>query len=308
MKFIYYLIFTSWYVFSLLPLKFLYLVSDLLYFPLYYIVKYRRNVVRENLVSSFPEKSETEIVKIEKEFYHFFCDYIMETVKLFSMSKEEMMRRMTFTGIDEMRELLQKEGKKSCFVYLGHYCNWEFVASLQYWLPDMHCGQIYHPLYNKDFDRLFLWLRGKFGGESIPMKETMRRLITLNKEEKISVIGFISDQSPKWEGMGHWIEFLHHETAFFQGTERIGRKLDAAIYYLEVKRVKRGYYTAHFKCVTLHPSEMPEHAITDCYSKLLEMQIQESPAYWLWSHKRWKRTKEQWMQWKKDKDKLNHIS
>lgn len=295
MKFIYYIVFVFWYLLSLLPLRMLYALSDLLFFPLYYGLKYRRRVVRNNIAGSFPEKSEQERIRIEKQFYHFFCDYVVETIKLFSISKKQMMKRMTFSGLEEMREALKKEGKKSCFVYLGHYCNWEFVASLQYWLPEMHCGQIYHPLYNKAFDKLFLRLRGQFGGESIPMKETMRRLITLSKGEKTSVIGFISDQAPGWEGMDHWTTFLNRETAFFQGTERIGRKLNAAIYYLEVKRVKRGYYHGEFKCITLNPSEMPVYAITDKYSEWLEKQIQEAPAYWLWSHNRWKRTKEEWL-------------
>lgn len=206
-----------------------------------------------------------------------------------------MMKRMTFSGLDEVKQTLEKENKKCCFLYLGHYCNWEYVASLQYWLPEIHCGQIYHPLYNKAFDKLFLRLRGKFGGESIPMKETLRRLITLSKGEKKIMIGFISDQAPGWEGMDHWTTFLHRDTAFFQGTERIGRKLDAAVYYLKMVPVKRGYYHATFELLTLHPEELPQYRLTDMYSEHLEQQIKENPAYWLWSHNRWKRTKEEWL-------------
>lgn len=303
MKFVYYLVFVFWYLLSLLPLRVLYLVSDILFFPLFYIVKYRRKIVHRNIAGSFPEKSEKEIGKIEKKFYHFFCDYVMETIKLFSMSKKQMMKRMTFSGLDEMREALDKSGKKCCFVYLGHYCNWEYVASLQYWLPEMHCGQIYHPLYNKAFDKLFLRLRGQFGGESIPMKETLRRLITLNRGEKKVMIGFISDQLPKWENMNHWIAFLHRDTSFFIGAERIGKQLDAALYYLEVKRVKRGHYHGEFKLMALHPKEYADYELTDMYARLLERQIKEQPAYWLWSHNRWKRTKEAWLKWKQENGK-----
>lgn len=205
------------------------------------------------------------------------------------------MKRMTFSGLDEVRETLGRENKKCCFLYLGHYCNWEYVASLQYWLPEIHCGQIYHPLYNKAFDKLFLRLRGQFGGESIPMKETLRRLVTLSRGEKKVMIGFISDQAPGWEGMSHWTKFFNRDTAFFQGTERIGRRLDAAVYYLKVTRVKRGYYHASFELLTLHPAELPEYRLTDMYSEHLEQQIKEAPAYWLWSHNRWKRTKEEWL-------------
>lgn len=294
MKLFYYFVFFLWYLLSLLPLRVLYFISDLLYFPLYYLVRYRRRIVRKNLTCSFPEKPLEEIIAIEKQFYHFFGDYVVETIKLFSMSKKQMMKRMTFGGLDEMRKELATEGNKCCFVYLGHYCNWEYVASLQYWLPEMHCGQIYHPLYNKAFDRLFLRLRGQFGGESIPKKETMRRLFTLSKGSRVAVIGFISDQAPGWETMDHWTSFLHQDTAFFHGLERIARKLDAAVYYLEVKRVRRGYYHAEFKQMTMHPKELSEFELGDYYARLLEQQIQEAPAFWLWSHNRWKRSREEW--------------
>ena len=133
MKFIYYLVFFFWYLLSLLPLRVLYFISDMLFVPLFYGLKYRRDIVHRNIAGSFPEKSEKEILKIEKEFYHFFCDYVVETIKLFSMSKKQMMKRMTFSGLDEVRETLGRENKKCCFLYLGHYCNWEYVASLQYW-------------------------------------------------------------------------------------------------------------------------------------------------------------------------------
>ena len=246
MKFIYYLVFFFWYLLSLLPLRVLYFISDVLFVPLFYVLKYRLGIVHRNIAGSFPEKTEEEIQKIEKEFYHFFCDYVVETIKLFSMSKKQMMKRMTFSGLDEVRAELDKAGKKCCFLYLGHYCNWEYVASLQYWFPEIHCGQIYHPLYNKAFDKLFLRLRGQFGGESIPMKETLRRLVTLSRGEKKVMIGFISDQAPGWEGMNHWTTFLNRDTAFFQGTERIGRRLDAAVYYVKITRVKRGYYHGTF--------------------------------------------------------------
>ena len=185
-------------------------------------------------------------------------------------------------------------------------CNWEYVASLSYWLEDMHCGQIYHPIYNKSFNQLFLRLRGQFGGESIAMKETLRRLIQLRKGDKPVVVGFIADQSPKWESMHHWTWFLNHDTSFFIGTERIGKQLDAAIYYLELKRVKRGYYHGELKCLSLHPNEIPDYELTDRYAACLEEQIREEPAYWLWSHKRWKRTKEEWLRRQQEENNPVH--
>lgn len=300
MNFIYRILFVFLYLLSLLPLRLLYVIADMLFVPLFYGVKYRRKIVEKNLSECFPEKDEAELLKIEKKFYHFFCDYLMEVIKLFSISEKEMMRRMEFVGLDGVRTELARENKKFCFVYLGHYCNWEYIASLACWLPEIYCGQIYHRIYNQAFDELFLKLRGQFGGESILMKDTLRRILTLRGQDKRVMIGFISDQLPKWENMNHWTTFLNHDTSFFVGAERIAKQVDAALYYLKVERVRRGYYRASFECMTLHPKEYPDYELTDMYSSRLEKQIRRHPEFWLWTHKRWKRTKEQWLKWKED--------
>ena len=287
MKFVYHILFFLLYLLSLLPMRLLYLLSDCLFFPLFHIVKYRRKVVEKQLDECFPEKSMQERRAIERQFYHFFCDYLVEVIKLFSISKKEMMRRMKFVGIEQVREELKD--KKFCFLYLGHYCNWEYIASLSYWLPEIHCGQIYHRIYNQAFDELFLKLRGQFGGESILMKDTLRRILTLRNQE-----------NPKWENMHHWTTFLNHDTSFFIGAERIAKQVDAALYYVDVERVKRGYYQVRFRLMTLHPKEFPDYELTDQYARLLEESIRRQPAYWLWTHKRWKRTKEEWLKWKQE--------
>ena len=293
MKFVYHILFFLLYLLPLLPMRLLYLLSDCLFFPLFHIVKYRRKVVEKQLDECFPEKSMQERRAIERQFYHFFCDYLVEVIKLFSISKKEMMRRMKFVCIEQVREELKD--KKFCFLYLGHYCNWEYIASLSYWLPEIHCGQIYHRIYNQAFDELFLKLRGQFGGESILMKDTLRRILTLRNQEKKVMIGFIADQLPKWENMHHWTTFLNHDTSFFIGAERIAKQVDAALYYVDVERVKRGYYQVRFRLMTLHPKEFPDYELTDQYARLLEESICRQPAYWLWTHKRWKRTKEEWL-------------
>ena len=304
MKITYYIAYALWYLLSLLPLWLLYFVSDLLFFPTYYLARYRRKIVRRNLTGSFPEKDLKEIVRIEKRFYHFFCDYIVETIKLFSMSEEQMKRRMVFKGVDHIVSAMEKEDKNFCFVYLGHYCNWEWIASLPYWCPDdVKCGQIYHPLYNKAFDRLFLRLRNQFGGECIAMKETLRRIIEMKRAKQKCIIGFISDQAPKWNSIHHWCDFLHRETPVFIGTERIGKQVDALIYYADVKRTRRGYYLCEFKPLTHRPKEVPDYELTDRFTHLLEEMIKERPDIWLWSHKRWKRTKEEWIRRQQEEEK-----
>lgn len=297
MKITYYIIVGIWWLLSLLPLKILYLFSDMLYVLVHHVIGYRKKIVRKNLTNSFPEKSLDEIKQIEKGFYHFFCDYIVETIKQFSISKEEMKKRMVISGVEEMKDRMEKENKTFCFIYLGHFCNWEWIASLPYWVPnDILCAQIYHPLYNKAFDKLFLRIRNKFGGECIPMKETLRRIIELRRAQQKTIIGFISDQAPKWNSIHHFVDFLNQETPVFIGTEKIAKQVDALVYYGDVRRVKRGFYTCEFKPMTEKPvKEIPDWELTDAYAHLLEEMISRHPNFWLWSHNRWKRTKEEWL-------------
>lgn len=297
MKITYYIIGGIWWLLSLLPLKILYLFSDMLYVLVHHVIGYRKKIVRKNLTNSFPEKSLDEIKQIEKGFYHFFCDYIVETIKQFSISKEEMKKRMVISGAEEMKDRMEKENKTFCFIYLGHFCNWEWIASLPYWVPnDILCAQIYHPLYNKAFDKLFLRIRNKFGGECIPMKETLRRIIELRRAKQKTIIGFISDQAPKWNSIHHFVDFLNQETPVFIGTEKIAKQVDALVYYGDVRRVKRGFYTCEFKPMTEKPvKEIPDWELTDAYAHLLEEMISRHPNFWLWSHNRWKRTKEEWL-------------
>lgn len=296
MKFTYYLFFSFGYLLSLFPLRVLYVLADALYLLLYHCVRYRRQIVRKNLSGSFPEKDAAEILRIEKDFYRFFCDYLVENIKLFSISRKEMMRRMTFSGVDEVVEQMTKTDKMFCFMYLGHYCNWEWIASMAYWTPpELLCAQIYHPLYNKAFDKLFLRLRSQYGGECIPMKETLRRIISLKRSKQKTIIGFISDQAPKWNSIHHWCRFMHRETPVFIGAEQIGKQVGAVFYFAEVRRIRRGYYHCELKPMSVPADTDSEYVLTDCYMQMLEEMIRRNPAFWLWSHNRWKRTKEEWI-------------
>ena len=302
MNIVYHLVFAFWYVCSLLPFRVLYALSDALFYPLYYVVRYRRRVVRRNLVESFPEKTEEEIVHIEKQFYSFFCDYIVETLKQLSLSEKEIRRRMTFSGTDDLIRDMEREDKHYTFIYLGHYCNWEWIASMPYWFPkDTVCGQIYYPLYNKAFDRLFLEMRSRYGAQCIPMKETLRKILEMRRRSNHVVVGFISDQAPKWNSIHHFTPFLHHDTPVFIGTEKLGRKLDAVIYFADVTRPRRGYYHCHLYRMVDNVEAVPEYQVTDVYMQHLEQMIRRAPQYWLWSHNRWKRTRAEWEQRQADK-------
>lgn len=287
----YYIVFGFWYLASLLPLCILYIFSDILYFPLYYFVRYRRKIVRNNLVSSFPDKSLNEIKNIEKEFYSYFCDYIVETIKLFSISKKQIKKRMKFENVELLEEMFQSG--RSCSVYLGHYCNWEWISTLPASVNAKYiCAQIYHPLENKAFDRLFLYMRGRFGAYSIAMDDSFSTIMNWRKQGQVNVVGYISDQVPGYNNIHYWTDFLNHDTPVFTGAERISRLADTAVFYADINRSKRGYYTCRFVKMADDLKQHPKFSITEGYFRLLENTIQRSPQYWLWSHKRWKRTRE----------------
>lgn len=280
-------------ILSLLPFPVLYALSD--FICLFVSRTYRTKVVRENLRNSFPEKLEAELKEIERKFYHQLCDNFVEDIKMLSMSKEEMMRRMTFSGLDEVKKR-HEAGQTLNFLYLSHFGNWEWIASINYSLqPWCTSGQIYHRLYNRTMDRLFNELRGQYGGVNIEMKETFRRILQLRKEGKNYLIGFISDQQPKWRSIHHFVPFLNHDTAVFIGAEHIARKVDAFMMYGRMSRPKRGYYHLDIIPMEDHPATVPENTLTNRYFQLLEEDIKAHPEMWLWTHKRWSRTKEEWL-------------
>ena len=287
MRLLYYVIYSLWFLLSLLPLRIHYMLSDLLYLIIYRLIHYRVAVVRKNIQESFPEKDADEQLAIERGFYHWFCDYLAESVKLLTMSRSQMRRRMVFKGTDVVDEVVRNG--QSCAVYLGHYCNWEWITSLPLWVtPEAQCGQIYHVLENQEFDKLFLKLRQRWGAVCIPMAETLRRLIQYRQANQPVVIGYIGDQVPFWNNIHHWCQFLNHDTPVLTGTERLARQTGQAAFYLDVRRLRRGYYEAEFKLITREPKQL-----TDIYFRMLEESIRRDPACYLWSHNRWKRTREE---------------
>lgn len=288
----FYLVLFYWYLMSLLPFRILYCISDFLYYPIYYIARYRRKIVRKNLTKSFPEKSMDEIISIEKRFYHALCDYFVETMKFYGMSKERVRRRLQFTGLDEVNAAIERN--QSVVVYMAHTFNWEYATSMPLWLnhENLAIGQIYHPLENKRFDNLFKKLRNQYGSENIAMAATLRRIVEIGKQGQKFLIGFIADQVPTWEAINHWLTFFNQETPVFTGTEKIARRTRSAVFFLRFKRIRRGKYIAHFEPMADDASTLPELELTNQYYKILEESIKESPELWLWTHNRWKRTRE----------------
>ena len=290
--FLYYILLGVWCLFSLLPLRIHYIISDFLFWLLYKVIGYRRRVVWKNLSASFPEKSEAELKEIERGFYHFLCDYFVETVKMMTISKKEIKKRMVFKGIEDLDEVI--ESGQSIALYLGHYCNWEWVTSMPLWVtPKVQCGQIYHPLENKYFDKLLLRSRQRLDALCISMQDTLREVVRYKREGQPIMIGYISDQAPNWVNIHHWVDFMNQDTPVFTGTERIVKKMNHAVFYVDMRRIKRGYYEAEFKLMTRAPKELEDFKLTDMYFDMLEKSIRRAPEFWLWSHNRWKRTRKE---------------
>ncbi len=275
---------------ALLPMKVLYWVSDFLYIIIYRLIGYRTKVVRRNLRASFPDKSEAELRKIEKDFYHHFADYIVETIKLAHISEKELQRR-AFVQNPELIDRLMEKGHSTFIVFMGHYGNWEWYSGSSSRFVDCKIHQIYRPLNNPAIDRLFLYLRTRFNSFCIKKNDTFRDIVKLKQNRVRTIVIFLADQTPSRGNLHYWTTFLNQDTPMLTGAERIARKLNLPVLFLDVQKLRRGYYTLEIKVLSESPKETPENWLTEQYTRMLEKMILRAPAYWLWTHKRWKYTR-----------------
>ena len=274
-------------LFSYVPFCLLYIISDGLYFLVYYIFRYRRRSVRKNLTESFPDKSEHDIKEIEKKFYSFFTDNMLESLKMFTISRKEMIQRVKFMNVEEVNALMRSG--KSVSLFLGHYSNWEWMSSIPLHIDKNVIGaQIYHKLSNKNMDRLMLYIRERMGAVCVEMRKTARYVNELATENKVCIIGFIADQSPRKKDSRHFLHFLNHNTPVLTGTEKITKHYDFGAFFLDVKRVKRGYYEARFVKMHDNPKSLPDFELTAIYYQMLEKCIRTQPELYLWSHNRFR--------------------
>lgn len=272
---------------AILPMSWLYKLSDLFYFFIYKVAGYRKKVVRRNLKASFPEKSEEELLRLERAFYHHFSDYVVETIKLAHISLEELQQRALLRNPEVVDELMRK-GHTCIILLMGHYGNWEWFSGSTSRFEDSRIYQIYRPLTNLAFDKLFIHLRTQFGSYGIRKNDTIRDVIKLKQEKTRSVVIFIADQTPSKNNLHYWTEFLHQDTPFLTGAERIARKLNLPVAFLDVKQTKRGYYTTDIELLTEQARETPEFWITEQYARRMEKTIKRAPENYLWTHRRWK--------------------
>jgi KDO2-lipid IV(A) lauroyltransferase len=275
------------YPLSSLPFPVLYLFSDGLYALLYYVVGYRKKVVMENLGRSFPEKSEGERRAIAKKFYRNFCDMVVESLKMFTISEEEAHKRTTYVGVEIPDSYFDKG--QSIMVATGHYGNWE-VAAMTYDAATKHqtlC--VYKPLTNKYFDRKMMDSRQKYGLRMIHNRK-VKESFEEHKNELTAMVLLI-DQSPSVHSKPYWMQFLGQETAVLTGTEKYAVEYNYPVIYLHISQPKRGYYEMSFEKVCDNPRDTKPGEITEMATRILEKDIREVPELWLWSHKRWKHKK-----------------
>ncbi|MFG6391154.1 MAG: lysophospholipid acyltransferase family protein [Candidatus Amulumruptor sp.] len=273
------------------PLGVLYRISDLLAPIVYHVVRYRRKLVRRNLTESFPDKSSKEIRRIERQFYRNFTDNFIESIKLLGISDSEMRRRVVFEGMERVNEYFDQG--KTIIAYFAHTANWEWAPSITLWTDkkldeEVVFAQVYRPLRNKRFDRLFLRLRSRFGSHSFKKATVMRDIIRLRRDGMPSITGFMSDQKPSHGDPGHITTFLNHPTAMISGTEQLARRLGAAVVYMDMVRTSRGHYRVRIIDMTPDASQTQSGELTEKYTSLLQQTIEADPSGWLWSHNRWK--------------------
>ncbi|WP_179020192.1 lysophospholipid acyltransferase family protein [Winogradskyella forsetii] len=281
----YILVYPILWLISILPFRLLYGFSDVICFFMYRVFGYRKHVVKENLRLVFPEKPEAEITKITKQFYHHFCDMMFEAIKSLTISESQMKKRFKFTNVELINDLENKN--RSIILMCGHYGSWEWIFILQKYVK--HKGfAVYKRLNNKYFDKLVKQIRAKYDSHLITTKETFNVLLKSKQNGELTINGFVSDQTPKVHKAFHWNEFMGIKVPMYTGAEMLAKKLDMAVVFFSVKRLKRGYYETTFKTISEHPKEYDDYEITDIFFKLLEEKILEAPQYYLWTHRRWK--------------------
>jgi KDO2-lipid IV(A) lauroyltransferase len=276
----------------ILPERVLYLISDLFYVITYRVAGYRKAVVRGNLERSFPEMEAEMIVKVMKKFYHHFCDLMLETAISHFFTPESGLKRISYENPELLDELYRK-GK----IILGvtaHYGNWEYLSTLPL-VTEIPVNAIYKPLKNRYFDRMVIESRSRLGVKVVTMEKITRELIAHHRENHPVMSLVLADQRPPYQNIQYWTRFLNQDTPMFLGTEKLSKKLDAAVVFIKIRKASRGHYRVEFQLITDRPETKAPFEITNDHVRILEDMIREAPEYWLWSHKRWKYSYERYL-------------
>ena len=272
-------------ILSLMPMRILYVISDIFYGILFYLVGYRKKVVLDNLKMAFPEKEESELKRIRKKFYRHFTDLIVESVKAFTMSRKFISKRYTFKNPEVVNDLYKK-GRSIAFMG-AHQANWEWSCSMPLWV-DITCLGAYTRVGNKYFDKVIKTSRTKFGFDGYETTKTIDQMKKNFDDGLQALYLLLSDQSPQVHKTHYWSEFMGIKVPIHTGAEMLAKKFDMAVVNYSVKKIKRGRFEVTFELITETPNEFENYQITDQYLVITERNIREQPEYYLWSHKRFK--------------------
>jgi len=270
---------------SLLPLRVLYIFTDILYLIGYHLLKYRQKVIFDNLAHSFPEKSEAERKTIAKKFFRTLTDSFAETLKFYTISKEDLAGMLEINGGQNLSSRVDKG--ETVIMVSGHFINWEaFVLGFNA-LVDPRLETTYSKLSNNTFNSLMMAIRSRFGGTLVEKSNFSRNF--LEKRNVPRIIGLAADQRPGNAEIRYSASFMNRETAFFEGPEKLAKRYGFAVFFVNLKRPKRGKYTISYQLVCEPPyTGAAAHSVTDEFIRLTEKEIREQPEIYLWSHNRWK--------------------
>lgn len=279
------LIYPILFLISILPFRLLYIFSDFVYVLIYYIIGYRKKVVRANIAMALPHLSEKERLIIEKKSYKHLCDMFLEMIKTMTISIKEIERRFVIKNLDEFLEIEKKN--KSVALMCAHYASYEWVVSMN-GRVSFQGFAIYKKINNPYFDKLVKKIRSRFKAYLITTKETRGVIEQNERKGNHAIYGFASDQSPQVKPQTYWSKFMGIEVPVYVGAEVLSKKYNMNVVFLKVKKVKRGFYEADIELISDDVNAVPDYQITETFLRKVEKQIHEAPEFYLWTHKRWK--------------------
>lgn len=269
-----------------LPFPLLYLLSDLLSFFLHRIIGYRKEVVRSNLEKCFHQLNDEQRMKIEIVFYNYFSDVVLETMKLLTISEKALMERVDTSELTHLEAYIRSG--QSVIVGMGHQGNWEFACAALARRLGVEVHVVYHPLSNPWFDRLLYRMRSRHTTILHPMKNAAQQV--LRNRDRVTVTAFVADQTPPPQ-TAFWTTFLYRETPFYQGLGKLAHKLNTPVIFLAIKRTRRGFYKFQEDVLVKEAAPYTTDEILRRYATSLHLSILTQPAFWLWTHRRWKHTR-----------------
>ena len=274
---------------SLFPLRLLYIISDLLRIIVQYLFRYRVKVIDKNLNLASKNLSFKNLSSIKKDFYKYFIDLYLEVIKMDNLSEKFFLKNFKVQNIDLLNKYY--DDGKSVILMLSHYSGYEWCVSLPYFIKH-HLVGVYSPISNKRVDKFIRKSRSKHGMSLISRYSAFRDILKIEKEGSPTLYGLVADQSPQLSSKNlFWTKFLGQEVPVFTGSENIAKKFNLPVIYGKMSKLKRGKYKIEFKLISENPQKEKEHDITKKYLRLVEKQINNDPSLYLWTHNRFKHTK-----------------